>query len=162
MTSTDTNTSVVSCDFNNPEQRDSYLSLLNQYMVHPMGGMSHGLDTRLQQRLVHDMLDNPRAHCFLLRQGQQYVGFSTCYMLYSTFHALPYLYIHDIFVNGDSRDKGLGTTLLNGLIDYARQSHCCKVTLEVRADNAPARHVYAKAGFIDLDPPMSFWTKELI
>lgn len=155
-------TILVACDLQCEEQCQAYLDMLNQYMVHPMGGMDSGLTDRQQQKLVADLKANSTAQCFLLKQGEAYVGFSTTYMLYSTFHAAPYLYIHDVFVRGDHRGEGLGKVLIRGLIDYARRQHCCKVTLEVRADNAPARHLYASEGFIDLDPPMSFWTKELM
>ena len=46
----------------------------------------------------------------------------------------------------------------------ARDAECCKVTLEVRADNLVARQLYVKCGF---EPghsetsAMSFWSKKL-
>lgn len=122
--------------------------------------MERGLNSDEQQRLATYMTQHPNVHCFLLRRGSKYVGMSTCYEVFSTFHAMPYLYIHDIFVDAEYRNKGLG--FIQKLTDWARQHHCCKITLEVRADNQPARHLYAKAGFKDLEPSMSFWTKDLL
>lgn len=155
-------TELVECDFHHTEQREKYFTLLGQYMIHPMGGMERGLNSDEQQRLATYMTQHPDVHCFLLRRGSKYVGMSTCYEVFSTFHAMPYLYIHDIFVDAEYRNKGLGFLLIQKLTDWARQHHCCRITLEVRADNQPARHLYAKAGFKDLEPPMSFWTKDLL
>jgi hypothetical protein len=39
-----------------------------------------------------------------------------------------------------------------GVADRARALGCCKVTLAVREDNAPARRLYARAGFVDSAP----------
>lgn len=155
------NTTVEQCDFSKQEHRNAYLTLLNRYMVNPMGGMDKGLDENQQKKLIEQLTANPMNHCFLLRSNGKYVGFSTCFFITSTFKVKPYLYIHDIYVEEDCENKGLGTQLLNGLIDFARKSGCCKVTLEVRYDNEIAKHVYSKQGFVDCEPPMYFWTKLL-
>jgi len=155
------NVSLALCDFNNPAQREAYLTLLCRYMVHPMGGMDKGLNEEQQQALVSQLQANPMCRCFLLSDGQRYIGFSTCFFITSTFKVKPYLYIHDIYVDEQCENKGLGTRLLNGLVDYAREAGCCKVTLEVRSDNDIAKHVYHKMGFVDCQPPMYFWTRTL-
>lgn len=98
--------------------------------------------------------------CFLLADGDRYVGLSTCFIT-STFKVKPYLYVHDLYVVESKEDKGLGTLLLSSLVDFARREDCCKVTLEVRSDNDRAMHVYQKLGFVDCQPPMFFWTKTL-
>lgn len=149
------------CDFTVREQREAYLSLLCHYMVNPMGGMDRGLDAQQQQELVRQLSANPMCRCFLLSDGDRYVGFSTCFFITSTFKVKPYLYVHDLYVEESSEDKGLGTHLLSAIVDYARQQGCCKVTLEVRSDNARAMHVYQKLGFVDCQPPMYFSTKTL-
>lgn len=149
------------CDFNIPEQRDAYLTLLSQYMINPMGGMDHGLDEEQQCALVRQLSGNPMCRCFLLADGDRYVGLSTCFFITSTFKVKPYLYVHDLYVVESKEDKGLGTLLLNSLVDFARREGCCKVTLEVRSDNDRAMHVYQKLGFVDCQPPMFFWTKTL-
>lgn len=152
---------VQQCDFNIAEQRDAYLAMLCHYMVNPMGDMDHGLDDQQKLELVRQLSSNPMCRCFLLSNGSRYVGFSTCFFITSTFKVKPYLYVHDLYVEENEEDKGLGTQLLNKIVDYARQEGCCKVTLEVRSDNHRAMHVYQKLGFVDCDPPMYFWTKML-
>lgn len=149
------------CDFANSRHRAAYMNMLCGYMVSPMGGMEHGLDPQQQQRLARELQANAMCRCFLLRQGERYVGLSTCFLITSTFKAKPYLYIHDLYVDAECENRGLGTQLLDMLVSYAREAGCCKVTLEVRNDNGRAMHVYKKAGFDDCDPPMYFWTKTL-
>lgn len=63
------------CDFNIPEQRDAYLTLLSQYMINPMGGMDHGLDEEQQCDLVRQLSGNPMCRCFLLADE---TGMSDC------------------------------------------------------------------------------------
>jgi ribosomal protein S18 acetylase RimI-like enzyme len=155
------NVRLVPCDFTVGEQREAYMTLLCRYMVNPMGGMDHGLDADQQQTLADQLMSNPQCRCFLLSVDGTYVGLATCFFITSTFKVKPYLYIHDLYVDESREDKGLGTHLLEGLVSYARQAGCCKVTLEVRSDNDRAMHVYQKLGFVDCQPPMYFWTKTL-
>lgn len=43
--------------------------------------------------------------------------------------------------------KGIGGALMAALIDTAAEAGCERITLEVRADNTPARELYKKYGF---------------
>jgi len=47
----------------------------------------------------------------------------------------------------DSRRRGLGRALLRAVLDRARRRSIPSIVLEVAADNAPARRLYAAAGF---------------
>ena len=46
------------------------------------------------------------------------------------------------------RRRGLATTVMHGLLDYARQQGCRNVYLQVAADNFSARAMYDKLGFV--------------
>ena len=59
------------------------------------------------------------------------------------------------------RGRGLGRAMLNAIENYARDSGCCKVTLEVREDNAGARRLYADVGFGTEILPTIFLEKSL-
>lgn len=48
------------------------------------------------------------------------------------------------------RNKGMGGSLLNYIIETARMRHLSFVSLEVRADNLEAIHLYKKFGFEEL------------
>jgi [ribosomal protein S18]-alanine N-acetyltransferase len=45
---------------------------------------------------------------------------------------------------------GIGTALLEALLDQARERSCSEVFLEVRADNPRARGLYLRHGFVDV------------
>ena len=75
------------------------------------------------------------------------VGFSICFLGFSTFLARPLLNIHDIFVDLPVRGRGIGAMLLERIEASARELNCCRITLEVREDNRVARGLYRKVGF---------------
>lgn len=85
--------------------------------------------------------------------GGAAVGVAVCFAGYSTFRARPLLNLHDLAVLPGARGRGVGEALLAGVTARARGLGCCKVTLEVREDNAPARRLYERAGFLSSAPP---------
>lgn len=151
---------VELCDFNNREHTGKFIGLLNHYIEDPMGD-SIPLDAAQQLLLLEELKANPKAFVLLLFYQGQIVGFSTLFELFSTFKVKPYLYIHDFVVYGNYRGKGLGRSLMDGVVVLAKQRRCCKITLEVRSDNHPARKLYENCGFMPCDPDMYFWTKTL-
>lgn len=52
-------------------------------------------------------------------------------------------------VHPNHRGKGIGTALLNSLIERCRMSGYRYITLEVRKENRKARQFYQKNGFIE-------------
>lgn len=59
----------------------------------------------------------------------------------------PLADVMTIAVAPDARSRGYGRRLLDWLIEAAGQAGCQALLLEVRADNAAARALYAGAGF---------------
>jgi ribosomal-protein-alanine acetyltransferase len=58
--------------------------------------------------------------------------------------------IQTIAVSESSRRGGLGRSLMNALIGEARKRGAREIFLEVRADNPPARTLYADLGFEEI------------
>ncbi|MDR3062444.1 MAG: GNAT family N-acetyltransferase [Dysgonamonadaceae bacterium] len=155
------NIRVELCDFNNREHTGRFTELLNHYIEDPMGD-SIPLDEVRQALLLEELKANSKAFVLLLFYQEQIVGFSTLFELFSTFKVKPYLYIHDFVVYGNYRGKGLGRSLMDGVVALAKQLQCCKITLEVRSDNHPAQKLYKNCGFTPCEPDMYFWTKPLM
>jgi len=65
----------------------------------------------------------------------------------STFAARPLLNLHDLAVLPERRGLGVGRALLEAVEARARDLGCCKLTLEVRQDNARAQALYESFGF---------------
>ena len=53
----------------------------------------------------------------------------------------------NLAVSEDARGKGIGVMLVMTLIEHLRADGVCRLTLEVRASNAPAISLYEKLGF---------------
>lgn len=56
-------------------------------------------------------------------------------------------HITNITVDSEWQGKGLGTYLMELMIDYAQQRGCQLVSLEVRMDNKVAKKLYQRLGF---------------
>ena len=102
---------------------------------------------QVKRDLVPGLRAHPACHVFLAYRDGVPVGFSICFLGFSTFLARPLLNIHDIFVDLSVRGRGIGAMLLERIEARARELNCCRITLEVREDNRVARGLYRKVGF---------------
>jgi len=118
------------------------------------------------ERLVPGLRAQPAALILLAYVDGRAVGIATCFRGFSTFAARPLVNIHDLAVLPSHRGRGIGRLLLDGVLRKATELGCCKVTLEVKANNTKARRVYEMAGFSqagDGEPTGAwlFYTKSL-
>ncbi len=132
--------------FDDPADAARYLDLLDAYARDPMGA-GEPLSPAVRRRLAGDLAQNPAAHGLFAEHADEAVAFATCFVGYSTFRARPLLNIHDIAVLPAWRGRSAARALLAGIETLARELGCCRITLEVRHDNARARRIYAQAGF---------------
>ena len=56
------------------------------------------------------------------------------------------LYIDDLCVDSNARGQHIGTTLFDYVMEFAKESGCYTVTLNVWEGNDSARHFYEKMG----------------
>lgn len=144
---------VGAVDLKNPSISAAWLDLLDDYARDPMGGGS-GLSAYAKRHLVEQLKDLPTFYGALAFQGEAAIGLINGFTGFSTFAAQPLLNIHDVFVAPDVRRQGVARALLRWAEAQARQLGCCKLTLEVLANNHPAMQSYEQAGFTpyQLDP----------
>ena len=57
-------------------------------------------------------------------------------------------YVTYIYVDENSRNKGIGRTLLETAIEYSRNHKFNTIALEVRKDNFSAKRLYSSLGFM--------------
>ena len=120
--------------------------MLDAYMRDPMeGGVPPS--AQVKRDLVPGLRAHPACHVLLAYHAGVPVGFSICFLGFSTFLARPLLNIHDIFVDARRSWPGIGAMLLERIEASARELNCCRITLEVREDNRVARGLYRKVGF---------------
>jgi ribosomal protein S18 acetylase RimI-like enzyme len=125
------------------------VALLDAYATDPRGG-GNPLPADVRARLIPGLRAFPTARVWLAFDGSQPVGVCVGFLGFSTFRALPLLNIHDLAVLPDQRGKGVGQALLAAAQAEAQAAGCCKLTLEVQEDNAPARRLYERFGFRDV------------
>lgn len=73
------------------------------------------------------------------------IGFALFFHNYSTFRALPGVYLEDIFVEPEHRRRGIGRALLQRVIDVARQRGCGRIEWMVLDWNRDALDFYRSA-----------------
>ncbi|GGC79366.1 GNAT family N-acetyltransferase [Undibacterium terreum] len=146
---------IINADLNNPQHGAAFIALLNDYARDPMGG-GEELPDYAKANLVSEVRKRSNIRVVLAFVDGQPAGFSTCIDGFSTFACKPLLNIHDIAVNQQFRGLGIAKKLLSHIEDMARESGCCKITLEVLQGNVPAASLYKSLGFAtyELDPAM--------
>jgi len=138
------------------------VELLDMYAQDPMGDGAPLADD-VRQRLVPGLRDQPGCRVFLAFVSGRPIGLAICFLGYSTFRAKPLLNIHDLAVSPAVRGRGVGGALLQAVEDEARRCGCCRLTLEVKADNHRARKLYRSFGFErrSTSDEFAFWKKSL-
>lgn len=160
-----TNITIVDADLSRADHARALVTMLDAYMRDPMEG-GEPPSEQVKRDLIPGLRAHPACYVFLAYRDNGPVGFSICFLGFSTFNARPLINIHDIFVDSSVRGTGIGAMLLARIEAKARELNCCRLTLEVRQDNVVARGLYRRVGFDHavVGPqrvPMEFWRKPL-
>jgi GNAT superfamily N-acetyltransferase len=94
------------------------------------------------------------AEVVLACEGEVPVGFAVFFHNYSTWLGRAGLYLEDLFVRPDARERGYGRRLLAHLAMLAEQRGCLRMEWSVLDWNAPAIGFYRAIGA----NPMDEWT----
>ena len=152
---------VLLADLANPAHQAAIVELLDMYCRNEFGD-GKPLSAEARENLIPGLLRHGGARVYLAYQGQQPAGLAICFVGFSSFKAQPLVNVHDLAVAPQFRGHGIGRALLEAIAEDARSLGCCKVTLEVRADNAKALELYRRVGFESSQPAESlFLTKRL-
>jgi len=100
------------------------------------------------EQLLRETLFGPRRYAEVLigRLDDQPVGFALYFHSYSTFLAMPGIYLEDLFVLAEHRGKGVGKALLVKLAQIARKRNCGRLEWSVLDWNLPAIEFYQHIG----------------
>ncbi len=157
---TDRHIEVVEADLSDQRQAEEFLRLIAEYMADPMGE-SPAWSEEQRSRVVSSLKKQPGLMVLFAKDGANYIGVVTCFQTFSTFLATPMLNIHDIYVDKNYRECGVGKLLIQKVEEKAVEKNCGKITLEVRKDNLSARGLYKSQGYSEAPHSMFFWTKYL-
>lgn len=144
----------------NDENFDSFFDLINKLAQYEK---QEPLDEQIKIRLKQDSLsENPRFEAYLAKLNNEYIGYFIFFMTYSSYQALPTLYIEDIFVLEEERRKGIGQKIFDFCIKLAREKDCGRMEWCVYNWNKPAINFYKKNNATLLNKKYYRLTKEQI
>ena len=104
-------------------------------------------DPPAQQRLLSDLFGTrPKVECHLGEIDGATVGYAFVFETYSSFLALPTLYLEDLFVLPAYRDRKVGSTLFRAMVGLAHDRGCGRMEWTVLDWNRPAIDFYDRLG----------------
>jgi len=102
-------------------------------------------DKAARRRLRRDALSrNPKCEAYLGKLGSAYIAYVIFYYTYSSFRALPSLYLEDIFVLEAHRRKGIGQAMFDFCVERAKGKGCGRIEFTVLDWNKNAQRFYEK------------------
>jgi GNAT superfamily N-acetyltransferase len=100
-----------------------------------------------KQRLLADAFaERPRFTILLAESDGDICGYAFLLETYSTFLALPTLYLEDLFVLPEFRSTGAGSALFQAVKDEAKARGCGRVEFVVLKWNQLAKDFYHRKG----------------
>jgi GNAT superfamily N-acetyltransferase len=100
-----------------------------------------------QQRLLNDAFgDRPRFEIFLAEVDGRPVAYAFVFETYSTFLAMPTLYLEDLFVLPEYRGRAVGYAIMRFLAREAYGRGCGRMEWVVLDWNRPAIDFYERMG----------------
>lgn len=94
-----------------------------------------------RESLSYDMMENSLSSYLVADRDGQPAGYVGIWSILDEGH------INNVAVSPDCRRQGIGTLLIDALLQEGRKEGITSFTLEVRVGNLPARRLYEKAGF---------------
>jgi len=111
--------------------------------------------TMTEEKLADSLFGSrPYAETLIAEDGAQAVGFALFFHTFSTFLAMPGIYLEDLFVIPEQRGRGVGRALLQRLAEIALERGCGRLEWAVLNWNAGAIAFYERLGA----RPNSEWT----
>lgn len=94
-----------------------------------------------RRAFITELTENHYALYLVARRGDRVVGYAGMWIILDEAH------ITNIAVHPACRGQGVGTLLMQAVVERTTARGCRKVTLEVRRSNLVAQHLYERFGF---------------
>lgn len=92
-----------------------------------------------------------KAHAvrYSVKDAGKEVGRARLYIMYNDLHEEPFGLMEDVFVEKTHRGKGIGTTLVQAVIEGAKEYGCYKLLAQSRYGKEKVHKLYEGFGFTD-------------
>jgi GNAT superfamily N-acetyltransferase len=102
-------------------------------------------DEEAKKRLRADYLsDKPKYEAFIGKIGDRCVAYALYFFTYSSFLALPTLFLEDIFVLKEYRRRGIGKKMFDYCRETAKRQGCGRIEFTVLTWNKSAQRFYER------------------
>jgi len=126
----------------NAESFDDFLGLISKLAEYEKLAP---LDEEAKNRLRRDCLGVvPKYQAFIGKIGEKSVSYIIYFFTYSSFLALPTLYLEDIFVLEEYRRRGVGQKMFDFLKETAKREGCGRIEFTVLKWNKSAQLFYER------------------
>jgi GNAT superfamily N-acetyltransferase len=126
----------------NTETFDDFLGLIDKLAKYERLAPP---DEEAKRRLRKDCLsDKPKYKALIGKVGDKSVSYVIFFFTYSSFLALPTLFLEDIFVLEECRRHGIGKRMFDFLREIAKREGCGRIEFTVLKWNKLAQEFYEK------------------
>lgn len=95
-----------------------------------------------EKSFYDELTKNKMAIYIVAKQDDEIIAYG------GMWHVINEGHITNVAVKREHRGKGIGSQIINALIDIAKEKEMIGITLEVRASNTVAQSLYKQNGFI--------------
>jgi GNAT superfamily N-acetyltransferase len=128
----------------NEETFDDFLSLIDKLAEYEKLASPN---EEARRRLRNDCLSNkPKYKAFIGKIGNKSVSYVIFFFTYSSFLAMPTLFLEDLFVLDEYRRQGVGKKMFDFLKETAKLEGCGRIEFTVLKWNKLAQEFYEKNG----------------
>lgn len=104
--------------------------------------------------VLRQELENDKSKYFVIKQKNKIVGFAGIILI------IDEVNIMNIVVKKDKRKLGIGSLLLEKIIEFSKIHGAVSITLEVNEKNIPAIKLYKKYGFKQVGLRKKYYNNE--
>ena len=84
---------------------------------------------------------------FAVEKGGKEVARAYLYLMHNDLHVTPFGLVEDVFVDEALRGQGVGTILVNKIIEMAKAEKCYKLIATSRTSRPKVHELYQRLGF---------------
>lgn len=120
-----------------------HVSIMNESDIDDVLEISNLSFSTPWSRLSYEQeLNNSLAKYFVAKINDKVVGFIGTWIIVDESH------VTNVAVHPNYRKLGIGSKLIESMLNYCKEKNCTSYTLEVRESNKTAISVYEKHGFV--------------
>ena len=128
------------------EHADEVISMMNVF-YHSPAVYTDGSDEIYRADVENCINDSPYLEGYVFEEEGIILGYSMLAKSFSTEFGKPCIWIEDIYLKPDYRDRGIGSKFISFVSEKYSEAI---LRLEVEEENERAVHVYQKSGFTKL------------